>query len=131
MSEMPTALVVEDDLEIRAFLRRALLADGWHVAEAGTLDSAADHAAVSIPDLIVLDLGLPDGGCAGFIAAIRARSNVPVVVMVARVDEDEKRRALAAGATGYLSKLFGIGARFDAMLRRFRPRARQPHGECQ
>ena len=131
MSEMPTALVVEDDLEIRAFLRRALLADGWHVAEAGTLDSAADHAAVSIPDLIVLDLGLPEGGCADFIATLRQRSHVPVVVMVARVEEEEKMRALAAGATDYLSKLFGIGERFDAMLRRFRPRARQPHGEYQ
>ncbi|HEX8478665.1 MAG TPA: response regulator [Telluria sp.] len=120
----PTAVVVEDDLQIRAFVSRALVDAGWNVVEMGAIDDAWRH----LPDLFVLDLGLPTGDCVGFIAAIRARSCVPIIVMTARVDASEKMRALAAGANDYVSKLFGIGARFSALLQRFRP---HPTGEYQ
>jgi two-component system KDP operon response regulator KdpE len=120
----PTAVVVEDDLQIRAFVSRALVDAGWNVVEMGAIDDAWLH----LPDLFVLDLGLPTGDCVGFIAAIRQRSRVPIIVMTGRVDASEKMRALAAGANDYVSKLFGIGARFSALLQRFRP---HPTGEYQ
>jgi len=121
----PTAVVVEDDLQIRAFVSRALVDAGWNVVEMGAIDDACPRL---LPDLFVVDLGLPTGDCVGFIAAIRARSRVPIIVMTARVDASEKMRALAAGANDYVSKLFCIGARFSAQLQRFRP---HPTGEYQ
>jgi len=127
---VPNALVVEDDLEIRACLRHALLGDGWQVAEAETLEGALASAGRQPLDLIVLDLGLPESDCVAFITHIRQQSEVPIVVMAARVDGAKKMHALAAGANDYLSKLFGIGERFDAILCRFRPGAARQHGEC-
>jgi two-component system KDP operon response regulator KdpE len=123
----PTAMVVEDDAQIRAFVARALIDAGWNVVEMSTIDNAGLH----LPDLFIIDLGLPEGDCVDFIAALRQRSDVPVIVMTARVDAAEKMRALAAGANDYVSKLFGIGTRFSALLQRFRPRASNLHGETQ
>jgi len=119
---MPTALVIEDDHEIRHFVRAALEHDGWLVREATTLAHARVDTRSGHPDLIVLDLGMPDGGAVDYIAQVRARSRVPIIVLAARVDDDARMGALQAGANDYLSKLFGIGARFDAALRRLRPR---------
>jgi two-component system KDP operon response regulator KdpE len=117
----PLALLVEDDSEIRCYVRAALQDEGWQVREAASLASALADARTIAPDLIVLDLGMPDGDSVAFIATVRQKSPVPVIVLAARVD-DEKYRAMAAGANDYLSKLFGAGPRFTAALRRLRPR---------
>lgn len=118
----PLALLVEDDSEIRCYVRAALQDEGWQVREAGSLASALADARTMAPDLIVLDLGMPDGDGVAFIATVRQKSPVPVIVLAARVDDGEKYRAMAAGANDYLSKLFGAGPRFTAALRRLRPR---------
>jgi two-component system KDP operon response regulator KdpE len=129
---VPMALLVEDDVEIRRFMRAALEDDGWHVREAATLAHALAGTRDEPPDLIVLDLGMPDGDGVDFIKQVRLRSHVPVIVLTARVDDSETMRAMRAGADDYLTKLFGIGARFNAALRRLRPQPPQPqHGECQ
>ena len=119
----PTALLVEDEPQIRRFVRAALEAEGWQVHESATLQRGLIDAGTRRPDLVVLDLGLPDGDGIDFIADIRKWSAVPVIVLSARVNEDEKIRALDAGADDYLTKPFGVGellARVRATLRRQR-----------
>lgn len=122
IESMPTALLVEDDSAIRCFVRVALEEDRWNVREAATLAHACAATELHIPDLIVLDLGMPDGDGVAFITRVRQRSSVPIIILAARVEDSEKIRALNAGANDYLTKLFGIGARFNAALRRLRPR---------
>lgn len=120
---MPTALLVEDEPQIRRFLRSALEEAGWQVFESGLLQRGLIDAGTRTPDLIVLDLGLPDGDGIDFITDIRKWSAVPIVVLSARVSEAEKIRALDAGADDYLTKPFGMGeflARVRATLRRQR-----------
>ena len=119
----PTALLVEDEPQIRRFVRAALEEEGWQVFEAATLQRGLIDAGTRTPDLIVLDLGLPDGDGIDFIADIRKWSNVPIIVLSARVQETEKIRALDVGADDYLTKPFGVGelqARVRATLRRHR-----------
>ena len=124
MSELSaTALLVEDEPQIRRFVRAALEQEGWKIFEAETLKRGLIDAGTRQPDLIVLDLGLPDGDGVDFILDLRRWSAVPVIVLSARVDEQEKIRALDAGADDYLSKPFGVGellARVRATLRRQR-----------
>jgi two-component system KDP operon response regulator KdpE len=118
-----TALLVEDEPQIRRFVRAALEEQGWQVFEAITLQRGLIDAGTRTPDLIVLDLGLPDGDGIDFIADIRKWSPVPIIVLSARVQESEKIRALDAGADDYLTKPFGVGelqARVRATLRRQR-----------
>jgi two-component system KDP operon response regulator KdpE len=119
----PIALLVEDEPQIRRFVRAALEEEGWQVFEAATLQRGLIDAGTRQPDLIVLDLGLPDGDGIDFIGDLRKWSSVPVIVLSARVNEDDKIRALDAGADDYLSKPFGVGellARVRATLRRQR-----------
>ena len=118
-----TALLVEDEPQIRRFVRAALEEEGWQVFEAATLQRGLIDAGTRTPDLIVLDLGLPDGDGIDFIADIRKWSTVPIIVLSARVQESEKIRALDVGADDYLTKPFGVGelqARVRATLRRQR-----------
>ncbi|MET3138395.1 two-component system KDP operon response regulator KdpE [Undibacterium sp. GrIS 1.2] len=119
----PTALLVEDEPQIRRFVRSALEEEGWQVEEAGSLQRGLIDAGTRQPDLIVLDLGLPDGDGVDFLKDLRKWSSVPVIVLSARVNEADKIKALDAGADDFLSKPFGVGellARVRATLRRQR-----------
>jgi two-component system KDP operon response regulator KdpE len=117
----PVALIVEDEPQIRRFVRMALEGEGWQVYQSETLQRGLIDAAARTPDLIILDLGLPDGDGIALISAVRGWSPVPIIVLSARVDEHDKIAALDAGADDYLTKPFGIGellARVRAALRR-------------
>ena len=117
----PTAIVIEDEPQIRRFVRGALEAEGWQVHEAANLRDGLAAAGTRQPDLLVLDLGLPDGDGVSLIRDVRGWSTVPIIVLSARTDEADKIEALDAGADDYLTKPFGTGellARVRANLRR-------------
>jgi two-component system, OmpR family, KDP operon response regulator KdpE len=114
-------LVVEDDADIRRFVRLALQAEGHEAFEADGVQRGLIDAGTRRPDLVVLDLGLPDGDGVDFIRSLRTWSPMPVIVLSARSDEAQKIAALDAGADDYLVKPFGAGelmARVRAQLRR-------------
>jgi two-component system KDP operon response regulator KdpE len=118
-------LVVEDEAEIRRFIRLALQAESLEVAEAQSVQRGLVEAGTRRPDLVVLDLGLPDGDGLDFIRGLRTWSEIPIIVLSARTMEADKIAALDAGADDYLVKPFGTGellARVRAQLRRH-PRA--------
>ncbi len=117
----PVALIVEDEPHIRRFVRMALEGEGWQVHQSENLRRGLIDAATRTPDLIVLDLGLPDGDGMALIREVRTWSPVPIIVLSARIDETDKIDALDAGADDYLTKPFGVGellARVRAALRR-------------
>jgi two-component system KDP operon response regulator KdpE len=119
----PLALLVEDEPQIRRFVRAALEEEGWHVHEAATVQRGLSDAGTRSPELIILDLGLPDGDGIDFIGDIRKWSAVPVIVLSARTGEADKIAALDAGADDYLTKPFSVGelqARVRATVRRQR-----------
>lgn len=121
MENSAAILIVEDEKEIRRFVRHVLEAEGFRVAEAETLQRGLIEAGSRKPDLIILDLGLPDGDGGDFIRAIRSWSTLPIIVLSARVEEQDKVDALDAGADDYLCKPFGVAelmARVRASLRR-------------
>ena len=120
---LPVAILVEDERQIRRFVRTALEAEGWSVHETDTLRQGLIDAGTRKPDLIILDLGMPDGDGMEFLRDLRGWSNVPVIVLSARVGEQDKIEALDAGADDYLTKPFGVGellARVRAASRRRR-----------
>lgn len=126
---VPVVVVVEDEDGIRRFVRAALESEGCRVFEAETLTRGRIAVSVRRPDLVVLDLGLPDGDGLVLLTELRTWSVVPVVVLSARSDETDKVGALDAGADDYLSKPFGVAellARVRALLRRSQ---RAPEGE--
>ena len=127
---IPVAVLIEDEPQIRRFVRAALEAEGWQVFEANAAQRGLTEAGTRKPDLLVLDLGLPDGDGVEVIRDVRGWSGVPIVVLSARVDEADKIAALDAGADDYLTKPFGVGellARVRANLRR--PRAVSADGK--
>lgn len=117
----PTALIVEDEPSIRRFVRLALEAEGWQVFEAGTVRQGLVDAGTRRPELVILDLGLPDDDGINYLRDLRSWSGVTVIVLSARTDEADKIAALDAGADDYLTKPFGVGelmARVRAAQRR-------------
>src|SRR6202050_1801851 len=118
---LPVAILVEDERQIRRFVRTALEAEGWSVHETETLRQGLSDAGTRKPDLIILDLGLPDGDGMEFLRDLRGWSKVPVIVLSARVGEQDKIEALDGGADDYLTKPLGVGellARVRAESRR-------------
>lgn len=114
-------LVVEDALEIQRLLRTAFESEDFEVLEADSLTKALSRAATFHPDLIVLDLGLPDGDGLTFIDRFRTWSHAPILILSARMNETDKITALDRGADDYLSKPFSLGellARVRVQLRR-------------
>jgi two-component system KDP operon response regulator KdpE len=114
-------LVIEDEADIRRFVRIALESEGHEVAEAAGVQRGLVEAGLRRPDIVILDLGLPDGDGVGFIREFRSWSSAPVLVLSARAGESDKVRALDAGADDYLVKPFGSAellARTRAHLRR-------------
>ncbi len=117
----PKVLVVEDEAEIRRFVRLSLEREGFDVYEADGVQRGLIEAGTRHPDLVILDLGLPDGDGVDLIRDLRAWSDVPVLVLSARTSEEGKIGALDAGADDYLVKPFSAGelsARVRAHLRR-------------
>jgi two-component system KDP operon response regulator KdpE len=103
-----SAVLIEDEAQIRRFVRSALEQERWQVFEATTLAQGLVECGTRKPDLVVLDLGLPDGDGTDLIRDLRGWSQVPVIVLSARSDEHQKVSALDAGADDYLTKPFGI-----------------------
>ncbi len=113
-------LLVEDDAELRRTLRDALALEGYEMLTAASLSEGLALAANAALDLVVLDLGLPDGDGESLLAALRRRESLPVLVISARQAEGQKIRMLDAGADDYLVKPFGVGellARMRVALR--------------
>ena len=114
-------LVVEDDAEIRLFLKTSLVADGFTVFTAASGREARTMAANRPYDLFVVDLGLPDADGVDIVRSLRTRSQVPILILSAQTDERRKIEALDAGADDYVTKPFGIGelrARLRVAMRR-------------
>ncbi|PYE82283.1 response regulator [Pseudoroseicyclus aestuarii] len=117
---MARILVIDDEPQIRRFLRIALEAEGHAVTEASTAREGAGRAATSAPDAVILDLGLPDRDGTEVLREIRGWSEVPVLVLSVRAEEDQKVAALDLGAQDYVTKPFGtreLLARLRALLR--------------
>lgn len=120
MNNSAAIIVIEDEAQIRRFLRTTLASDGYQVIEAETGKQGLSEAATRKPDLIILDLGLPDMDGVEVVRGIRAWSSVPIIILSARSQENDKIFALDAGADDYLVKPFGVGellARIRAALR--------------
>jgi two-component system KDP operon response regulator KdpE len=120
MSDL-TILLIEDEVQIRRLVCKALETEGYCVVESGTLAQGLLQLHSAAPQLLILDLGLPDGDGIAFIRELRSQFTLPVLVLSARSAEGEKIRALDAGADDYLTKPFATGellARVRAQLRR-------------
>jgi len=114
-------LVIEDEAQIRRFVRMALEGADYTVSEADSLKMGMMQAGTHHPDLIILDLNLPDGDGIEVVKAVRTWSDIPILILSARLDESDKIQALDSGADDYLSKPFSVGeltARVRALLRR-------------
>jgi two-component system KDP operon response regulator KdpE len=112
----PVVVVIEDDPPIRRFLRTTLGAQGFQIHEAATGQRGLTEVATRKPDLVILDLGLPDMDGVAVVKGVRAWSAVPIIILSARSDEQQKVEALDAGADDYLTKPFGL----DELLARIR-----------
>jgi two-component system KDP operon response regulator KdpE len=126
MSNAATIIVIEDEAQIRRFLRTALTSEGYHIIEAENGTQGLTEAATRKPDMIILDLGLPDMDGVEVVKGIRAWSSMPVLILSARSQESDKISALDAGADDYLVKPFGVGellARIRVALRHASPMA--------
>lgn len=129
MSQGPSILLIDDEAQIRKFLRIALSAQGYRVLEAANGEDGLAQAALQSPDVVVLDLGLPDLDGQQVLRRLREWSQVPVLVLSVRASEGEKVLALDGGANDYVSKPFGIQeflARVRVLLRQGQVREALP-----
>ncbi len=120
----PIILLIEDDPQIRRFLRASLVTQGYELIEAGTGREGLALAAARVPEVVLLDLGLPDTEGLEVIKQLRAWSRVPIIILSARGQERDKVANLDAGADDYLTKPFGVGeliARIRVALRKSVP----------
>ncbi|HVX05944.1 MAG TPA: response regulator [Rhodanobacteraceae bacterium] len=120
MNAAPRVLVIDDEAQIRRFLDIGLRAEGYEVLHAATAAEGLAQAATREPDLVILDLGLPDRDGHEVLSELRQWSQVPVLMLSVRSAETEKVRALDAGANDYVTKPFGIQelmARLRVLLR--------------
>jgi two-component system KDP operon response regulator KdpE len=125
----PVVLVVEDEAQVRRFLRAALASRGYRVVEATTMREGEQLATSHNPDVYLLDLGLPDGDGVELARRLREWTKAPIVVLSARGREEDKVNALDAGADDYLTKPFGVNellARLRVALRHAQPGAAEP-----
>jgi len=117
----PVALVIDDEVQIRRFLRAGFELENFAVREAASAADGIRAATLKVVDLVILDLGLPDMDGSEVVERLRAWSSVPIIVLSVRSDEDEKVRLLELGADDYVVKPFGMAellARARAALRR-------------
>lgn len=117
---MPRILVIDDEPQIRKFMRISLAANGYEVIEAENANQGIAAARGQQPDLLILDLGLPDLDGQEVISAVRETSDVPIIVLSVRAQELDKVEALDRGANDYMVKPFGVAelmARVRAVLR--------------
>lgn len=120
MNNAATIIVIEDEAQIRRYLRTTLSSECYLVIEAETGKQGLSEAGTRKPDLIILDLGLPDMDGVEVVKGVRAWSSVPIIILSARSQESDKISALDAGADDYLVKPFGVGellARIRVALR--------------
>jgi len=120
VSQQTSILIIDDEPQIRKFLRISLGSQGYRVSESGAGQDGLASAALNKPDLVVLDLGLPDMDGQTVLRELRQWSQVPVIVLSVRSSETEKVMALDGGANDYVTKPFGIQeflARVRALLR--------------
>jgi two-component system KDP operon response regulator KdpE len=129
MSGNARVLVVDDEPAILRFLKPALEANDYEVTSAGTLAEAMKRIANEPPDVVILDLGLPDGDGKDVIRQVRQWSQVPIIVLSAREREAEKIEALDLGADDFVNKPFGVGE-LMARLRTALRHRRQTQGEA-
>jgi two-component system KDP operon response regulator KdpE len=122
--EGPLVLIVEDEQQMRRFLRAGLVANGYRVVEAPTATEALSLAPCHNPDLVLLDLGLPDGDGLQVTRRLREWMTAPILVVSARGREEDKVITLDAGADDYLTKPFGMAE----LLARIRVALRHPRG---
>jgi two-component system KDP operon response regulator KdpE len=126
----PAVLLVEDDPQIRRFLRATLPSHGVRLLEAATGADGLAQAATRTPEVVLLDLGLPDIEGIDFIQRLREWSSIPIIVLSARGLERDKVAALDAGADDYLTKPFGVEELLARLRVALRHRARAGSGEA-
>ena len=124
MSDVPLLLLIEDDLQMRRFLRASLHAQGFRLVEAETGEEGIVLAQSQTPDVILLDLGLPDVDGIKVTERLRGWTRIPIIVISARGREADKVEALDAGAGDYLTKPFGV----SELLARIRVALRHKEG---
>jgi two-component system KDP operon response regulator KdpE len=125
----PTVLVIEDEAQIRRFLRATLTANGYRLLEATTAQEGLVQAATRQPEIVILDLGLPDLDGLEVTRRLREWTTVPIIVLSARGQESDKVTALDAGADDYLTKPFSVGellARLRVALRHAARTSQEP-----
>ena len=125
----PTVLVIEDESQIRRFLRATLTANGYRLLEATTAQEGLMQAATRQPEVVILDLGLPDLDGLEVTRRLREWTTVPIIVLSARGQESDKVTALDAGADDYLTKPFSVGellARLRVVLRHATRTSQEP-----